>query len=260
MKEKKQMSIEQDKKIESSTSYLLIFRNAFKKISKTLLIACMLFFLNVGTKYPTMADAISAVSNTNNTEQMYPIVVRERLHQDLVREVSNYIKLVAPTSKLDAEIVVNLCQKYNMDISFVLGQGVLESRLGTSGKALTTHSVFGVGALDDGTIRAGCIYKNVNESIEPYLILLQKQYLGDKKTAKDLIKDGGFKTLGGSRYATLPAYESRLRTYIVHVEMNTCISMYQDVMNLTDEKILAYFGPIETEINPDSTQMLASLY
>jgi hypothetical protein len=257
MKEKKQMSIEQDTKIESSTSYLLILKKNLQKISKPVLIAFMLFFLNVGAKYPTFAttDAEEA-----NTEAYYPLVVRERLHQDLVEEVKTYIKFVAPTSKLDAETLVTLCQKYDMDISFVLGQGVLESRLGTAGRALTTHSIFGVGALDDGTVRAGCTYKNVNESIEPYLILLKKQYLGETKTIKDLIRDNGFKTLSGSRYATLPTYESRLRTYIVHVEMNSSISMYQDVMNLPDEKILAYFGPIDNEITIDTTQTLASLY
>jgi len=260
MKEKNQMSIEQDKKIESSTSILLIFKNMFKKVSKILSIAFMLFFLNVGTNYPTIADTAASETNTNNVETFYPAVVRQRLHEYLVQEVKNYITQVAPKSKLDAETLVTLCQQYEMDIPFVLAQGTLESQLGTTGKAITTKSIFGVGALDNGTIRPGCIYKNVNQSIEPYLILLHDQYLGDKKTIKDLIKDRGYKTLNGARYATLPVYESRLRTYLVNIDMNTSISMYQDVMNLPDEKIMEYFAPIKSGFDQiDITQLQSNI-
>lgn len=260
MKEKTQMSIEQDKKPESSTSILLILKNTLKRISKPLLITFIAFFLNVESKYPIFPGATAEELNTMlNSEIYYTFAVRDKLQQELIEEVKSYIKFVSPDSKLDPKILVNLCQKHEIDITFVLAQGLLESRLGTAGRALSTHSVFGVGALDDGTIRPGCIYKNVNESIEPYLILLKTQYLGETKTLKDLIKDNSFKTLTGYRYASLENYESILRTYILKVEMNSSISMYQDLMNLPNNKLLAYFKDFSIESTLDISQHLANL-
>lgn len=83
MKNKKtQMSIEQDKKIESSTSILLIFKNALKKVSKISLFVFILFFLNVGAKYPAM-------SNTNDNI-MSSVYAGEN---DYKMEYEKYLKL-----------------------------------------------------------------------------------------------------------------------------------------------------------------------
>jgi len=79
MKEKNQMSIEQDKKIDSSTSILLIFKNAFKKTSKVVLFMLMLMFLNIGSKYPVMSSA-----DTNNLSAM---------ESDYKSEYEKYLKL-----------------------------------------------------------------------------------------------------------------------------------------------------------------------
>ena len=214
--------------------------------------------MGFGAKYPALSEPIEN-KETIKTEDFgiqYPIIVRQRLHEDLVTEVKNYINFIAPTSKIDAELLVTLCQKYNMNITFVLAQGALESHFGTLGKAITTHSTFNVGAWDNGQVLNR--YKNDNESIEPYLQLLRDEYLGDKKQISDLVKDGGFKNLKGKRYATSWRYESSLRTMMVHVNMNSSVSMYQDVMNLSDEQILTYFGPINNSI--DSTNLTANLY
>jgi len=258
MKKIKQMSIEKDIKNQISTSYLLFFKNLFQKFSKlkVFLIVITLLFLNIGAKYPVSGETLSSETTVTNSIEvkMYPYIVRSRLHQDLVNEVETYIYNVAPTSKLDAEKLVTLCQKHNMDISFVLAQGMIESTLGTKGKAVTTKSLFNVGTYDDGQIRY--TYKTVNHAIEPFLILIKDKYLGDKKNITDLIKDGGYKTLKGYRYASYLGYEARLRTMIIHVNMHSQISMYQDVINLSDEKILAYFGPVPDSVMLDSTKLL----
>jgi flagellum-specific peptidoglycan hydrolase FlgJ len=249
---RKQLTKEADQEIEAP------YFN-YKKTLQVFLLIFILFFLNVGAKNPLLSSYVTQQLTVNSNENnnidpdVYPKIVRQRLHTHLVNEVENYIKYIAPSNKLDAEQLVTLCQKYDMDITFVLAQGALESHFGTLGKAVTTHSVFNVGAWDNGEIYN--TYKNPNESIEPYLQLLNEEYLGDKKQISDLVKDGGFKNLKGKRYATSWAYESRLRTMMVHVDMNTSISMYQDVMNLPDEKILAYFSPIQNE--SDSTQFTA---
>jgi hypothetical protein len=82
MKEKEQMSIGQDKKIESSTSYLLFFKNALKKISKPLLLILVLLFLNVGAKYPAMSESSASSTSIENTTGV-----------DLKAEYEKYVKM-----------------------------------------------------------------------------------------------------------------------------------------------------------------------
>jgi flagellum-specific peptidoglycan hydrolase FlgJ len=218
-----------------------------KKILQIIFLSLTLFFLNVGAKTPVISN--NTINSVVQLEQnsvdtvMYPKLVRQRIQSELVNDVKKYMDYVAPTNKIDAELFVTKCQEYNMDIVIALAQAVLESHLGTKGKATTTHSIFNVGAFDNG--QTMYTYKNVNESIEPFLQLIKNEYLGDKRNVSDLIKDGGYRNLQGHRYATSWAYESRLRTIMVHVDMNSSISMYQDVMNLPDDKILAFFGPVK---------------
>jgi hypothetical protein len=230
-----------------------------KKIIQIFIFSAILFFLNIGAKNPLISSGVTEKNVINIIDQYevdmnaYPSLVRERLHSELVKEVDKYMDYVAPNNKIIPELFVTKCQEYNMDITFVLAQAVLESHLGTKGKAITTNSVFNVGALDDGRVLNS--YKNPNESIEPFLELIQNEYLGDKKQITDLLKDGGYKNLSGKRYATSRIYESQLRTTIVHINMRSSISMYQNVMLLPDEKILAFFGPLKEE--NDSTQYTA---
>lgn len=231
-------------------------KNYVKKASKALILILLLLFFNIGAKYPVLSSTafsnrIGMVEKTNESLENYPILVRQRLHNRLVLEVKNYINLIAPTSEINADTLVTLCQKYNMDITIVIAQGVLESHLGTKGLAVETHSVFNVGSYDNGVIHYK--YKDPNASIEPFLKLIREDYLGEKKKMNDLVRDGGYKNLNGHRYATSTLYEQRLRTTIVHVEMNSSISMYQGVMDLSNEDILAFFGPETEEL---STQKL----
>ena len=67
---------------------------------------------------------------------------------ELVKVVKNYIDSVAPTSNLNGYAIVDKCEKYDLDIKFVLAQGQIESHFGTTGMAIKTNSVFNVGAYD----------------------------------------------------------------------------------------------------------------
>lgn len=258
MKEKKQMSIEQDNKIESSTSYLRLLKNKAQKIKKIIILSLGLLVMNSGMNSIGLAETAES-KMIMYMQENYLESVRSKLQEDLIIEVDNYINTSAPGAELDSRTLVALCLQYNMDIPFVLAQGVLESHLGTKGKAVQTNSVWNVGAYDDGTIKHR--YENVNESIEPYLLLIQEKYLGGKKELKDLVRDGGFKTLKGHRYASSTVYESRMRTYITYINLNTSISMYQDVLSLSDEKILGYFSPREDLliIPKDTTKIALNL-
>jgi len=67
MKEKNQMSIGTDKKIEVSTSYLPMFRNGITRFAKILLFIAIILFLNIGSKYPAMSETSASTSTSTST-------------------------------------------------------------------------------------------------------------------------------------------------------------------------------------------------
>ena len=129
-------------------------------------------------------------------------------------EVNKYIKRIAPTSKIDPYILIDLCTEYNIDVAFVLAQGQIESHYATVGTAKRTNSIFNVGAYDGHSAskqsQRGFAFKHPNDSIEPYLILLTKNYLVNGKTINDLMNR--YVNKYGMRYASNPKYESYLRS------------------------------------------------
>ena len=70
----------------------------------------------------------------------------------LVNEVQNYITQVTPSSNLRGYAIVQECEKYGVDICFVLAQGEVESHFGTKGIASKLNCVFNVGIYDNKTI------------------------------------------------------------------------------------------------------------
>lgn len=113
-------------------------------------------------------------------------------------------------SQLSADNLLYQAQKYDIDIHFLMAQGILESHLGTTGRAVKTHSVFGVGMYDNKSILS---YNHPDESVESYAKLLSENYL-DKKNGKgelQLLQNGSFISRDGYRYASYPSYEQKLR-------------------------------------------------
>ena len=101
MKEKNQMSIEQDKKTDSSTSILLIFKDAFKKTSKVVLFMLMLMFLNIGSKYPVMSSAdtnnLSAIENDHKSEyEKYLKLYNDIYEQTLIQQIEFESEVLIP--------------------------------------------------------------------------------------------------------------------------------------------------------------------
>lgn len=182
-------------------------------------------------------------------KEEYVEEVRDKIYESLQMEVESYIKRVAPTSGINSTYLTQKCLEYNMDIVFVLAQGVLESNLGTKGKAAFTNSVWNVGTYDNGEVKY--TYSDPNESIIPYMELVTKKYLinitsrGDTiyKDLHLLVRDRGYKNYNGSRFATDVGYENSMRKHIVEINMQTSISFYQDLYELNSEMMLAYFVP-----------------
>lgn len=146
----------------------------------------------------------------------------------LVDETQVYIDSVSEYSCLRAWELVNECEKYKVDIVFVLAQGELESHFGTKGLARKTNSVWNVGAYDTLTsdkISKNYLYQHPNESIEPYLKLLTTKYLVNKVEV-DLLHN--FIDINGNRYASYPNYEVELTKKYNHIKEDTDISILQD--------------------------------
>lgn len=127
---------------------------------------------------------------------------------ELTNEIQNYIDKVAPTSNLRGYAIVEECEKYNVDICFVLAQGELESHFGTTGVAAKTNMVWNVGAFDgksaEEIIKDGDYNIHPNESIGAYLEELMTNWMVNK-TEYDLMQK--YVNTSGKRYASNPNYE-----------------------------------------------------
>ena len=142
----------------------------------------------------------------------------------LVEQVNSYIQQSAPTSALDGLVVVNNCINYDIDICFVLAQGEIESHFGTKGLARKTNSVFNVYAFDGKElheINKNGKYKHPDDSVEPYIELLKREYLVENKTEYDMLKK--YVNYRGNRYASAPDYEQKLSSKIEKIQQTTDI-------------------------------------
>ena len=149
----------------------------------------------------------------------------------LVDEVQNYINTVAPTSDLRACVLVDACEKYNIEVKFVLAQGELESHFGTKGLASKTNSVWNVGAYDGyyySNIMTIHKYPHPNMSIEPYLKLLYKKYL-TYEAEEGLLRN--FVDHDGNRFASDKNYEERLSYKYKYIGNNTRIDSLSSQLN-----------------------------
>lgn len=148
----------------------------------------------------------------------------------LINEVQNYITQVAPSSNLRGYAIVEECEKYGVDICFVLAQGEIESQFGIKGMASKLNCVFNVGIYDNKTseqIENKYKFEYPNESIEPYLKLLTTNYLVNK-LEQDLMRK--FVDVNNKRYASDPEYEVKITNKYKSICENTKIQEYYSMM------------------------------
>ena len=145
---------------------------------KRVTLIIFLFLFNISVTTPGKmgeSQASMAGTPTISKEQVYVRSVKEKVRTDLITEVKRYITEMAPESGLSPEFLVDKCVEYETDIIFVLAQGILESHFGTKGVAVRTNSVWNVGAYDGQRPRNW--YDHPDESLEPYLKLVNEKYL-----------------------------------------------------------------------------------
>lgn len=141
---------------------------------------------------------------------------------ELVVAIDNYIRKTAPNSSLNGIAILDNCIKYNMDVCFVLAQAENESHFGTTGLARKTNSVFNVLAFDGykyEDIYEKGKYRHPDESIEPYMELLKKDYLINGKTEYDMMNK--YVNRQGKRYASSETYENALKATFLKIKNNT---------------------------------------
>ena len=153
----------------------------------------------------------------------------QQIKYNLVDEVERYIQYIAPSSCLNALTIVEACDEYDIDIIFVLAQGQIESHYGTRGIAVKTNSVFNVHSFDglsaDQINKSGKGYKHPDFSVRPYLDLLQRKYLVDGKTERDMFSS--FVDSSGSRYASADNYEQSLMNTYLKISNETKLDSLQ---------------------------------
>lgn len=228
-----------------------------KKPFNRIFIILVLFFINISGASYIPAEGNDKTENKNSKiekieltkEQTYVCSIRQKFYFKLVKEVENYLEKTAPKTGLTADYLVQKSLEYDTDIIFVLSQGLIESHFGTKGKAAETNSVWNVGTYDDGQILYR--YENANESLVPYLKLINEKYLininerGDTiyKDLNHLLDDKGYINYKGKRFASAKGYENALRKTMIKINMTTKINFYQEIIKLSDEEIIAYFAP-----------------
>ena len=153
----------------------------------------------------------------------------QQVKYNLVDEVEKYIQSIAPSSCLNALTIVEACDEYDIDIIFVLAQGQIESHYGTRGIAAKTNSVFNVHSFDDVSAdqinKSGKGYKHPDFSVRPYLDLLQRKYLVDGKTERDMFSN--FVDSNGNRYASADNYEQSLMNTYLKISNKTKLDSLQ---------------------------------
>ena len=122
---------------------------------------------------------------------------------EIIEDMNGFVQSKVENTNMSSLMLLNLCDKYNIDVRLPLSQGLIESHYGTKGLAFKTNSIFNMGAYDGwkyDKILGIYKYTHPNMSIEPYLKSLSNNYLTEDKTEEDLLKN--FVNSNGSRYAS----------------------------------------------------------
>lgn len=192
----------------------MIMKEKFRKVLKYVVLGLFFGLISLGV------HLFSTAKETKHYKENYIFeVYRQNLELDfygakdtLVDAIDSYIKEIAPSSVMNGIAFVNKCTEHNMDLFFVVAQAQVESSFATKGLGQKMNSAFNVKAYDGKGSKYMDKHHHPDESIEPYMVLVKKYYMGDSKTEMDLMNN--YVDLSNKRYASNPEYESMmLSTY-----------------------------------------------
>lgn len=130
----------------------------------------------------------------------------------LMKQYLNGQNKTISQAQLKPEDFVEASCSTGFNLAFMLAQGWNESHWGTMGASLKTHSVFGVGAYDNGK---HVQYANALKALYVYINVVKTNYLqigkiGKQKTYNDLLKN--YINYQGNYYASSHGEYERLLT------------------------------------------------
>ena len=190
----------------------MIMKENFRQVLKYVILGVFFALISLAV------HMISTVKERHYFEKNYVFeIYRQNLELDyygakdtLVDAIDSYIREIAPSSVMNGIAFVNKCDEYNMDLFFVIAQAQVESTFATKGLGQKMNSAFNVKAYDGKGSKHMDKYHHPDESIEPYMILIKKYYMGDSKTEMDLLNN--YVDLNNKRYASNTDYETMMLT------------------------------------------------
>ena len=132
----------------------------------------------------------------------------------LIEEVHNYIKSVAPRTKMSATNIVNQCLAEDYDITLLLCQRYLETHFGTTGR-----NVFGL---------YGKRYSHPDSAVSDYLKLMKTKFIINRTTEELLRENVNWENNRKVRYAENPNYGRQLTQIRNNIIQNTNIKTLAD--------------------------------
>ena len=205
------------------------FKRIVNKKLLSILIVLILFFGALSYLYTCNAEPVESkptieyVSPQQNITKIDTIQLKDSIQNELIEEVSKYIKKQAPNSHQFIPMYLVQAGLYNnIDICFMMAQTQIETCYGTTGAGRETsrRSMFGV---------INKRYQNYEEAINHYCEVLKKYYLVKGRTEQHLMVK--YVTGTGGRYAGNPRYEIELRTAYNQIKRTTNIHSLQEEYN-----------------------------
>ena len=169
------------------------------------------------------APKIEYVSPVENVTKIDTVQIKDSLKNELIEEVSRYIKKQAPKShQFIPKYLVHAGLDNDIDICFMMAQTQIETCYGTTGagRESARRSMFGI-------IKKR--YPNYESAINHYCEVLNKHYLVKGRTEQHLMTK--YVTGTGGRYAGNPNYETELRIAYNHIKRTTNVYSLQQEWN-----------------------------
>lgn len=179
--------------------------------------------LAVGVTATAIIASINSLNISDKTKQELTDIVteepvypqRDTVRGEKIAAIKEYMAYAAKNQKfnpehikLSPEVMIDVCDTTGFDLPLLLAQAHLESCFGLTNRAQKTNSVFSVGSYDNG--KNVCTYETQDESVEPYVKLMQNNYIRDRKI-EDMLKPNMFTDHLQQRYARDANYESKVK-------------------------------------------------
>lgn len=211
-------------------------KTRFKKIKTRIATIVVIVFMMISVTMMCFGNSTPNTTpvNQNETEYVTPqqnvtkidtIQPKQQIENDLIVEVSKYVKSVTPRAhQFIPKYIVQAGLANDIDICFMLAQTQIETTFGTAGagRESSRRSLFGV------AVRR---YSNYESAVNDYCEILKKSYLVRGKTEKHLMAK--YVTAKGARYAGNPNYERELaKAYSVIKSSTNIYSLQQEYKKL----------------------------